>query len=296
MKYTSLFIVLSAATITGCTGMMYGKTMAPVTTHNRIYGKPLHLQSSIPSGLAVDARAQTPSPAGAQTSPATHTGDQTSGSDWVPRIDTVQSSPYQTDGWDTTDPGAADGGDGWTIRPQEGTQEVDTLTETAENPSQSVGNTKPQPIRPPDSLRAADAQSEEAAPTQPAQMSAPRDTVARAAGSADAARATSSRSAVDTLLKRASAALGKGDLDGAAAYLEDAQRIDSKNPKILYDIANIRYHQGKYRAAEAAASRAVRVGGNNEMMQKTWSLIANSRKALGDNQGAITAAEKAASL
>ena len=101
--------------------------------------------------------------------------------------------------------------------------------------------------------------------------------------------------AVSALLKKASGALGKGDLDGAAAYLENAQRLDPKNSKILYDIANIRYHQGRYKEAESMASRAVQTGGNNAMLKKSWSLISNSRNKLGDSQGAVQAATKAAS-
>ena len=101
--------------------------------------------------------------------------------------------------------------------------------------------------------------------------------------------------AVSALLKKASGSLGKGDLDGAAAYLENAQRLDPKNSKSLYDIANIRYHQGRYKEAESMASRAVQTGGSNAMLKKSWSLISNSRNKLGDSQGAVQAATKAAS-
>lgn len=105
---------------------------------------------------------------------------------------------------------------------------------------------------------------------------------------------TGSGAAVSDLLSKASSALGKGDLNGAASHLEAAQRIDSKNPKILYDIANIRYHQGRYREAETFAGRAANLGGENSMSKKSWQLISNARKALGDNQGAVQAAERAA--
>ena len=103
-------------------------------------------------------------------------------------------------------------------------------------------------------------------------------------------------SAVSSLLKQASASLGKGDLDGAAAYLENAQRIEPQNSKILYDIANIRYHQGRHREAESMASRAVQVGGDSGIKKKAWSLISKSRSELGDHQGAINAANKANDL
>ena len=113
--------------------------------------------------------------------------------------------------------------------------------------------------------------------------------------SAQPAAKAEGETAVSALLKKASGALGKGDLDGAAAFLENAQRLDPKNSKILYDIANIRYHQGRYKEAESMASRAVQSGGNNAMLKKSWSLISNSRNKLGDSQGAVQAATKAAS-
>ena len=79
-----------------------------------------------------------------------------------------------------------------------------------------------------------------------------------------------------------------------ADYEKDG-KIDPKNSKILYDIANIRYHQGRYKEAESMASRAVQTGGSNAMLKKSWSLISNSRNKLGDSQGAVQAATKAAS-
>ena len=104
-------------------------------------------------------------------------------------------------------------------------------------------------------------------------------------------------SQVDTLINKANSELQKGNLESAVSYLTDASNLNKKNPNILYDIANIRYHQGKYREAESAASQAIRVGGGNKDMQKKiWSLIANSRDKSGDKSGAKAAADKAASL
>ena len=123
----------------------------------------------------------------------------------------------------------------------------------------------------------------------------PVETKTVASNAPDSAPKAEGETAVSALLKKASGSLGKGDLDGAAAYLENAQRLDPKNSKILYDIANIRYHQGRYKEAESMASRAVQTGGNNAMLKKSWSLISNSRNKLGDSQGAVQAATKAAS-
>lgn len=116
------------------------------------------------------------------------------------------------------------------------------------------------------------------------------------AGGDEAKEEKAGGGAVSELLKKASSSIGKGDLNGAVAHLENAHRLDPNNSKILYDIANVRYHQGRYRDAETFASRAVRAGGGGATLKKSWSLIANARKALGDNQGAVSAAEKAAGL
>ena len=146
-------------------------------------------------------------------------------------------------------------------------------------------NNKRQALRPNTGAEAA------ANPTAPP----PVETKTVASNAPDPAPKAEGETAVSALLKKASGSLGKGDLDGAAAYLENAQRLDPKNSKILYDIANIRYHQGRYKEAESMASRAVQTGGSNAMLKKSWSLISNSRNKLGDSQGAVQAATKAAS-
>ena len=290
MKHFWLVTCLAAAMMTGCTGMMYGDTAAPVSNRNTVYGKPLPLRATPPQ------RFSTQHPSGGDqwgktaTAPPENMGH---GGGETARIEVAQSSPYQAEWSEPVPLTIEDNEDGWSIRPQAATQGGDGSEETGDD---SVTPPGLQPIRPPQSAFSVPEASSATTPALSPQSDEEDQPVAAVTASSEAGAANSGQSAVDTLLKRASAALGKGDLDGAAAYLEDAQRIDNKNPKILYDIANIRYHQGKYRQAEAAASRAVRVGGSNAMMRKTWSLIANSRKALGDNQGAITAAEKAASL
>lgn len=92
--------------------------------------------------------------------------------------------------------------------------------------------------------------------------------------------------AKQAILQEAASKLDKNDLDGAVASLEKALRMDSGNSKILFDIANIRYHQGRYRDAETFASRAVSHSNDAAITRKAWELIADSRKALGNNIGA----------
>lgn len=105
------------------------------------------------------------------------------------------------------------------------------------------------------------------------------------------------RTASSFLVQKAGQELQAGNLDAAAAYLENALSINPRNASIRFDIANIRYHQGRYREAEQQAALAIQTSGrgNLAITRKSWELIANARKNLGDNQGAIRAAEQAAS-
>lgn len=294
MKHIWYALPMAAVTLSGCSSMMYGSNVAPVTNQSVVYGKPVEVNQS----AAATATQPTAQAAQAQQQ-ANVQLNQPSPYDAAPAPDANQRIvPPNSENGAPAATTANNSNDGWAIRPSGETPAAtpDAQTANAQPPATPAAD---QPIRPqtPASTPAENNQPAPAAtPSAPAASNNQSQQVASASQPAPASNNGSGQSAVDTLLHQASAALGKGDLDGAAAYLEDASRIQPKNSKIMYDIANIRYHQGKYRAAEAAASRAVRVGGGNDMMKKTWSLIANSRKQLGDNQGAITAAEKAASL
>lgn len=103
-------------------------------------------------------------------------------------------------------------------------------------------------------------------------------------------------SATTALLQEARNAVATGKYDKAASALERAHRIEPGNAKILYDIAQIRYAQGKYSQAESFASKAASLSKSPSLSKKTWMLLSNSRKALGNNIGAKTAARKAASF
>lgn len=104
------------------------------------------------------------------------------------------------------------------------------------------------------------------------------------------------QSATQSLLKEAHTAVSQGDLGKAASSLERAHRIEPGNAKILYDIAQIRYAQGKYRQAEAFAIKASSNSSSSSLSKKIWSLVSNARKAQGNTSGAAMAAKKAASL
>ncbi len=107
---------------------------------------------------------------------------------------------------------------------------------------------------------------------------------------------TTTKSATRALLQEAKSAVSAGDYDKAASALERAHRIEPGNAKILYDIAQIRYAQGKYRQASSFASKAATYSNSPALSKKVWSLLSNARKQLGNNTGAAAAAQKAASF
>lgn len=215
----------------------------------------------------------------------------------------AEVSPYagtgETRNENITDTVAPANDDGWSIRPGESVKADNSEPATANMEQGSAVRPKPSEAgvggnNSAPGNAAESRQSDTPSVSEATGQSADREQVASVAPSQAQPTETPS-SPIKALLQKASASLGKGDLDGAAAYLENAQRIDPKNAKILYDIANIRFHQGRFKDAENFASRAVKVGGGNAMLKKSWSMIANARTKLGDSQGAILAAEKAAS-
>lgn len=103
-------------------------------------------------------------------------------------------------------------------------------------------------------------------------------------------------SATKVLLKDARTAVAAGDYEKAASSLERAHRIQPGNAKILYDIAQIRYAQGKFRQAESFASKAANYSKSTTLSKKIWTILANSRRALGNTTGAAAAAKKAANF
>lgn len=126
------------------------------------------------------------------------------------------------------------------------------------------------------------------------------DTASTAAATATTAAVKKSpsttQSATRQLLQEAKDAVRAGQYDKAASALERAHRIQPGNAKILYDIAQIRYAQGKYRQAESFASKAANYSRSKGLSKKIWSLLSNARKALGNSTGAAAAAKKAANF
>lgn len=96
------------------------------------------------------------------------------------------------------------------------------------------------------------------------------------------------------LLTTAQQQQGNGDLNGAAASLERAQRIAPREPQVLYRLAEVRLAQGDAAQAEQFARRALTYANGRPALQASlWDLIARSRDRQGDPAGAALAREKA---
>ena len=91
---------------------------------------------------------------------------------------------------------------------------------------------------------------------------------------------------------RTDAAAGK--LSNAAASIERALRIEPRNPRLWQELARVRLQQGQFTQAESVAARSNSFAGNDSALRaENWRLIAQSREARGDDDGARAARESA---
>ena len=91
---------------------------------------------------------------------------------------------------------------------------------------------------------------------------------------------------------RADAAAGK--LANAAASLERALRIEPRNPRLWHELARVRFQQGQHAQAENVAVRSNSFAGDDRALRaENWKLIAETRNARGDKEGARQALEQA---
>jgi len=96
------------------------------------------------------------------------------------------------------------------------------------------------------------------------------------------------------LLSSAREQRGNGNLSGAAASLERAQRIAPREPQVLYRLAEVRLEQGDAEQAEQIAQRALSYAGDRPPLQAAlWDVIARSREQRGDLTGAAQARARA---
>jgi Tfp pilus assembly protein PilF len=103
--------------------------------------------------------------------------------------------------------------------------------------------------------------------------------------------------AIAGLMESARADQAAGRLPNAAASLERALRIEPRNPRLWQELARVRLKQGEYAQAESLAQRSNTWGGtDNRLRADNWRLIAQSRQARGDSDGARKAQDLAAQL
>jgi predicted Zn-dependent protease len=88
-----------------------------------------------------------------------------------------------------------------------------------------------------------------------------------------------------------------GDADGAAASLERALRIDSRDARLWQRLAVVRLQQGHPVQAEAMAVRSNGLArGDRALMARNWRIIAEARRMAGDEAGAREADARANAL
>lgn len=96
--------------------------------------------------------------------------------------------------------------------------------------------------------------------------------------------------AVAGLLETARADANAGKLAEAAAGLERALRIEPRNPRLWQELARVRLKQGQFAQAESVAARSNSWAADDRALRaENWRLIAQSREARGDREGAKAA-------
>lgn len=85
-----------------------------------------------------------------------------------------------------------------------------------------------------------------------------------------------------------------GNLTGASASLERAQRIAPREPQVLYRLAEVRLAQGNPAQAEQLARQGLTYAGGRPALQASlWEVIARARAQQGDAAGAAQARQRA---
>jgi len=103
--------------------------------------------------------------------------------------------------------------------------------------------------------------------------------------------------AIAGLMESARADAASGKLVQAAASLERALRIEPRNPRLWQELARVRMLQAQFAQAENMAARSNSyAGSDNALRAENWRLIAQSREARGDDDGARAARDSAEKL
>jgi tetratricopeptide (TPR) repeat protein len=100
--------------------------------------------------------------------------------------------------------------------------------------------------------------------------------------------------AVLSLLEQADQLRTAGDLAGASARLERAQRIAPTEPEVYFQLSSLRLEQGSLEDAVNIATQGVDLAGSDQAMKRDlYTVIARSKDALGDAAGAAEARQLA---
>jgi tetratricopeptide (TPR) repeat protein len=103
--------------------------------------------------------------------------------------------------------------------------------------------------------------------------------------------------AVVALADSAREARMRGDLDRAVADVERALRLDSANPSLWHQLAELRLDQGRAAQAESLALKSNQFAvDDRRLRQANWELIARARRLRGDEAGAQAALRRAREL
>ncbi|MGD8312490.1 MAG: tetratricopeptide repeat protein [Gammaproteobacteria bacterium] len=103
--------------------------------------------------------------------------------------------------------------------------------------------------------------------------------------------------AVVALLDTAEQQANAGNLESAAASLERAIRIDSRNPVLWYHLATVRLAQDRPVQAEQLAIKSNSLAAGSLLQQvRNWQLIARARRARNNATGAAAAEQQARAL
>jgi predicted Zn-dependent protease len=101
--------------------------------------------------------------------------------------------------------------------------------------------------------------------------------------------------AVAGLVQTARADADAGRLSSAAATLERALRIAPRDARLWHELARVRLAQGEYAQAESLAARSdYWAGADDALRADNWRLIADARRARGDDAGTQAALDEAA--
>ncbi len=103
--------------------------------------------------------------------------------------------------------------------------------------------------------------------------------------------------AASALVTQAHQQAGGGDTAQAVATLERALRIEPENPLVWIELGRVRLAENSPAQADAMGRKALALAtGDPAAQSSAWHLIADARRARGDNGGAADADRRAESL